>query len=206
MNSPPPSAPDPTAPGEDVLTAAFTAQRPRLLRTVRLHLDARLLGRVDPDDVLQECYLEARRRLAPAGDQHDEAMFVWLRRLARQAAVDAARRHLGAERRSLAREIALDAQADTAATAAALQHALLSRLTSPTQAASRAELGQRVAAAIAAMSGPDQEILLLRHFEELTNNETAATLGIHKAAATNRYLRALRRLREVLPAEFGGPT
>jgi RNA polymerase sigma-70 factor (ECF subfamily) len=44
----------------------------------------------------------------------------------------------------------------------------------------------------------DREVLALRHFEELNNNETAAVLGLHKAAASQRYVRALRRLKEIL--------
>ena len=49
----------------------------------------------------------------------------------------------------------------------------------------------------------DREILALRHFEELNNSETAAVLGLHKAAASNRYVRALRRLKEVLAPTLG---
>lgn len=187
----------------DGLERAFTAQYPRLRRTVQLHLDSRLVGRVDPDDVLQESYLEVRKRLdhtrATDGD-----LFVWLRMIVKQTTIDFARRHLGAQKRAVGRELAIDALPGSTDTAAALQHGFLSRITSPTQAASRAELGERLAAAIAEMSELDREILLLRHFEELSNNETAAVLGIHKAAATNRYLRALRRLREVLPPQLGG--
>ena len=44
----------------------------------------------------------------------------------------------------------------------------------------------------------DREILTLRHFEELSNNETAQVLGIAKTAASNRYVRALKRLKDIL--------
>ena len=49
----------------------------------------------------------------------------------------------------------------------------------------------------------DREILALRHFEELNNSETAAVLGLHKAAASNRYVRALRRLKDILAPTLG---
>jgi RNA polymerase sigma-70 factor (ECF subfamily) len=49
-----------------------------------------------------------------------------------------------------------------------------------------------------AMDPIDREVLVLRHFEELTNGETAAILGLQKAAASNRYVRALRRLTDIL--------
>jgi RNA polymerase sigma-70 factor (ECF subfamily) len=197
--------PEPAANGRalDLLTATFTAQRARLLRTVQLHLDARLVGRVDPDDVLQESFLVAQRRFDPEHPPPVDSLFVWLRTIVMQTTVDAARRHLGAASRSAQNEVRIES-AVGATTAQTLTNACLSRLTSPTAAAVRAELGEKLAAAIAEMSELDREILLLRHFEELGNGETAIVLGIHKAAATNRYLRALRRLREVLPAGFGG--
>ena len=50
----------------------------------------------------------------------------------------------------------------------------------------------------------DREVLLLRHFEEVSNSETAATLDISEKAANNRYARALKRLREVLTNMPGG--
>ena len=195
------SAPAPGR-GLDPLTEAFTAARARLRRTVQLHLDGRLVGRVDPDDVLQESYLAAQRRFDPDRPPPVDALFVWLRTIVKQTTVDVARRHLDAAMRTANQEVRLDG-ADAATTALALRDALLSRLTSPSQAAARAEVGERLAAAIAQMSELDREILLLRHFEELGNGEAALVLGIHKAAATNRYLRALQRLRGILPPELG---
>ena len=44
----------------------------------------------------------------------------------------------------------------------------------------------------------DREIVALRHFEELSNGEAAEVLGLTKTAASNRYIRALRRLKEIL--------
>ena len=41
-------------------------------------------------------------------------------------------------------------------------------------------------------------MLALRHFEELSNLETAAVLGIQPAAASKRYVRALERLKGAL--------
>ena len=47
-------------------------------------------------------------------------------------------------------------------------------------------------------------MLALRHFEQLTTPEVAQVLGIKEAAASKRYLRALRRLKEVLNSMPGG--
>ena len=67
----------------------------------------------------------------------------------------------------------------------------------------RAELHGRLQEAIERMDALDREVLALRHFEELTNAETAEVLGIQPKAASMRYIRALGRLKEIL-AELPG--
>ncbi len=62
----------------------------------------------------------------------------------------------------------------------------------------RAELGAKLQEAIATMSENDQEVIALRHFEQLSNSETAQTLGIEEKAASIRYVRAIKRLKEVI--------
>ena len=49
----------------------------------------------------------------------------------------------------------------------------------------------------------DREIILLRHFEQLSNQDAAAALGLSEAAAGMRHLRALRRLRVLLNPKEG---
>ena len=65
------------------------------------------------------------------------------------------------------------------------------------------ELVDQVQAAIGTMSTTDQEILALRHFEELTNSEAAEALEIEPKAASIRYVRAILRLKEVLSGFSG---
>jgi RNA polymerase sigma-70 factor (ECF subfamily) len=50
----------------------------------------------------------------------------------------------------------------------------------------------------------DREVVALRHFEQLTNAETAQVLGLEVSAASKRYVRALQRLKEILAALPGG--
>jgi len=56
----------------------------------------------------------------------------------------------------------------------------------------------RVQEALNSLDPLDREVLALRHFEELSNSEVAAVLGLTKTAASNRYIRALKRLKEIL--------
>ncbi len=67
----------------------------------------------------------------------------------------------------------------------------------------RAEMQLRLQDALNSMDAIDREVLVLRHFEELSNDETAEVLDLHKAAASNRYVRALKRLRSILQSMPG---
>ena len=181
--------------------------RNRLRCMIALRLDRRLRGRIDPSDVIQEAYLDAARRLGDyARDPDPMPPFLWLRFLATQRLQEVHRRHLGAKGRDAAREIALEAVPMPAATSAALAAQLLGRDTRASEAALRAERKLRLMEALEAMEPIDREILALRHLEELTNAEAARTLGLSEAAASKRYTRALRRLKDALRALPGGST
>jgi RNA polymerase sigma-70 factor (ECF subfamily) len=184
--------------GESALGELFGAHRERLRRMVQLRLDRRLQGRIDPSDVIQEAFLDASRRLGEYTANPVLPPFVWLRFLTAQRLVTLHRVHLGVKGRDAAREVSLHSGPLPSADSRSLAAQLLGRLTSPSRAAIRAEIQIKIQDALNAMDPIDREILALRHFEELTNGETAAVLGIHKATASNRYVRALRRLKETL--------
>jgi RNA polymerase sigma-70 factor (ECF subfamily) len=74
---------------------------------------------------------------------------------------------------------------------------------SASRAAIRAETQSRVQEALNSMADLDREVLVLRHFEMLSNEEAARELGIKPSAASNRHIRALRRLEEILSQASG---
>ena len=187
---------------EQALGELFSRYRDRLWRTVRFRLDRRLSGRVDPDDILQESYLAAVQRLQHYADDPSLTPFVWLRLIVSQTLVDVHRRHVGAQMRSADREVA-PRGGFPQATSVSLANQFLGRLTSPSHAAMRAEMAGKLEAAIESMNPIDQEVLALRHFEELSNSEVAEVLGIQQKAASIRYVRALARLKDIM-AEMPG--
>lgn len=81
---------------------------------------------------------------------------------------------------------------------------LVGHRTSPSEAAVRAEMKVRVQEALNSMEPLDREVLMLRHFEQLSNAETAEVLGIEESAASKRFIRAIKRLKEILAAMPGG--
>jgi RNA polymerase sigma-70 factor, ECF subfamily len=178
--------------------------RDRLRRMVALRLDPRLQGRVDPSDVIQEAYLEATRRLPDYLRRPDLPFFLWLRFLAGQRLLVAHRQHLGVQARAAGREVSLYRGAMPGASSAALAARLLGRECPPSEVAVRAEIKLRLQEALNAMDEVDREALALRHIEQLSNAEAARVLGLSEAAASKRYVRALRRLREVLAGRPGG--
>ena len=184
---------------QQALASLFSQHRERLWRMVNFRMDQRLHGRVDPDDVLQEAYLAAALRMKNYdGDDSSVSPFVWLRRMVLQTLTDLHRHHFGAQMRSAGREIGLYGCRYPQTTSASLAAQFVGQLTSPSQAAVRVEMVGQVEQAIAAMDSLDQEVLALRHFEELSNSEVAEVLGIQQKAASIRYVRAIKRLRAIL--------
>lgn len=183
---------------QQALAAAFARYRARLRRMVQLRLDRRLQGRVDASDVLQEAYLDIAARAAEYAAKPGMPFFLWLRFLTGQRLLMTHRKHLGAKMRDVGQEVSLYHGALPQASSASLAAHLLGRLSSPSQAAIRTELQLKLQEALNAMEPLDREVLTLRHFEELSNSDVAEVLGISKAAASNRYMRALKRLRDVL--------
>jgi len=181
------------------------AYRDRLRRMVALRIDPRLRGRVDPSDVIQEAWIDASRRLPEYRSEPSVSFYVWLRYLVGQQVLIQHRRHLRVEARDAGREISLDRRPMPPASTDALAAQLLGKLTSPTQAAQRAERKARLREALDAMNPLDREVVILRNYEQLTNGEAAQVLGLDKSATSKRYIRALIRLKEILASmDLGG--
>jgi RNA polymerase sigma-70 factor (ECF subfamily) len=127
-------------------------------------------------------------------------VYLWLRLITAERMLILHRHHFGTQMRDVSQEVSLCPGGAPAASTHSLANLLLGRLTSPTQAAIRAERQLRLQEALNGMDPLDREILARRHFEELTNSEAATVLGLSKTAASNRYIRALKRLKEILAA------
>ena len=176
----------------------FTRYRPRLKRMVHLRLSRRLQGRVDDSDVLQEAYLDVSRRLGEYAADPKLPFYLWLRHLTGLKLAEVHRRHLGTQLRDADREVTLHRGGLPEADSASLAAQLLGTVTSPSEAAVKAEQRLCVQEALNSMDPVDREVLALKHFEQLSVNEIAAVLGLSKAGAGSRYLRAIKRLRDIL--------
>jgi RNA polymerase sigma-70 factor, ECF subfamily len=182
----------------------LTRHRDRLRRMVAFRLDQRLQGRIDPSDVMQEVCLEAFDHLAEYLREPAMPFFLWLRGITGNKMRELHRHHLGTEMRDAGREVSLYRGTMPETTSAALAARLMGHATAPSEAAVRAEAKVRLQEALNRMDPLDREVLALRHFEHLTNAEAAEVLDIREAAAGKRYLRALRRLKDILTGMPGG--
>ena len=185
------------------LAELFAQNRDRLRRMIELRMDPRLRARLDASDVLQEAYLEAWQDLGSYLDRPEIPFFLWLRGIAGNKLRELHRHHLGAQRRDPRREVSIHGGAASETTTTALAARLLDDLTRASEEAARRELKLRLHQAIDAMDPLDREVLALRYFEQLSPAETARVLGIKEKAAGVRYLRAVRRLKEILQS-LGG--
>jgi RNA polymerase sigma-70 factor, ECF subfamily len=182
----------------------FQRHRDRLRRMVELRMDARLHGRVDASDMLQDGFLDLAKRVDSYLSEPKLPVFLWLRLVVSDRLATYHRQHLGTALRDAGREVSLYRDPLPQASSAALAAMLLGRLTSPSNAAIRAEQILQVQEAINSLEPLDREVVALRHFEQLNRAETATVLGITEEAGAKRYIRALKKLKSVLAAMPGG--
>src|SRR5262245_16360246 len=183
---------------QQALQDLLAPHRDRLKRMVRLRLSRRLQGRVDDSDVLRESFLEISKKLPEYLQQPSLPFFLWLRHITDLKLAEVHRRHLGTQMQDADREVSLHRGGLPEADSVSLAAQLLGKFTTPSQAAMKAEQRIHVQEALNSMDPIDREVLSLKHFEQLSMSEIAAVLGLSKAGAGSRYLRAIKRLKEIL--------
>jgi RNA polymerase sigma-70 factor (ECF subfamily) len=173
----------------------LSTHRERLRAMVALRLDNRIGARVDPSDVIQDAFFEAAQRYPEYCRNPNLSPYLWLRFLTMQRLLILHRRH-----RQLNRDAARDVRLDdkTEISVDGLARFFADSGTSPSGCAARDDEVARLQVALETLEPFDREILALRHFEQLTNTEAAEVLGIRPGAASQRYFRAVERLREIL--------
>jgi RNA polymerase sigma-70 factor (ECF subfamily) len=170
----------------------FARHRPYLRQLVELRLDPRLRTRVDPSDVVQEAHLEAFRRLATYLEERPIPFRLWLRQIAYDRTVKAWRHHLGTARRAATREVRLPERSSL------LLAQRLASGSTPSQSLDRRGLAQKLSQAMAQLPQTDREVILMRHFEELSNQEVGCLLGMDPGTVSKRHGRAMLRLHRIL--------
>jgi RNA polymerase sigma-70 factor, ECF subfamily len=183
---------DPTAIGE-----LLNKYRDRLHRFVDIRMDDRLRGRIDPSDVIQEACMAATRQMPDYFEQNEMPFYIWLRLVAAQKLNGLHRHHLHVKARNARRDVRFF-NALPNASSALLAAQLLGRTTGPSQTAIRAEQQRRLKEVLDGMEPAEREIIVLRHFEQLSNSEAARLMGWNESTTSTRHLRALKRLKSIV--------
>jgi len=188
----------------DAVNRLMDRHRESIRRMIQMRLDNKIQRRIDVSDVVQDVLVEANRRLQAYLENPQMSFHLWLRQIAKDRIIDAHRRHRGSAKRSVDREMPLAVQAADDHSTMQLLDQLRDPELTPAAAATQQEMARAVERSIAALGDQDAEIIIMRHYEQLSNQEIAQALGLTEPAASMRYLRAVRRLREMLSKGTAG--
>lgn len=187
---------------ESAVNALMDQHRNSLRQLIRMRLDQKIQRRVDVSDVVQDVLVEANRRLQRYLNDPIMPFHLWLRQIAKDRIIDAHRRHRVSAKRSVDREQQLAPPRGYDQSSVHLASLLGDNQLTPAAAAVQQELAQRVEEAIAQLEERDCEIIVMRHYEHLSNQEIGEVLNLTEPAASMRYLRAIRRLKKLMTEQM----
>lgn len=183
---------------DDAINALIEHHRNALRHLVRMRLDRKIQRRVDVSDVVQDVLIEVNRRLKTYLENPVMPFHLWIRHIARDRIIDAHRRHRGSAKRSVDKEQPMVIPGGFDQSSIILAAQLVDREKTPAASTMEKELARRVEQAITELDDLDAEVIVMRHYEQLTNQEIAQALELTEPAASMRYLRAVRRLRDMM--------
>ena len=183
---------------QNALGPAFEMFRQRLRSVIRLRLNHKLRQREDESDILQEAFVAAASDLPRYASQPRVPIYIWLRGIVNQRLIDAQRKHLSSQKRTVDREVSIHNSPHPVSDSSMVANQIVADLTSPSITASNKELQLILQTVLEQLEPIDQEIIALRHIEGLKSSEVAALLEIKQSTASTRYLRALNKLKDGL--------
>lgn len=176
-------------------TQALEPFRSYLEVLARVHLDARLRGKLDPADVVQQVMLRAHAAWPGLNSPDRPVLAAWLRRILARTLADLVK-HYDRDRRAVDLERSLEADLDRSASGFAGW--LAADQTSPSQAAARDEELLRLADALAALPEPMREVVVMKHLRGCTLRDIAERIGRTVPAVASLLRRGLEELRHRL--------
>lgn len=182
--------------GSSALGDLLAQYRGYLTLLARVQIGRRLQGKVDPQDLVQEVFLEAHRHFGRFRGTSEAELTQWLRQILRAQLLHLLRRYFGTRGRDLRLERQLAEELD--ATSQALDRALVAPHSSPSQQATRREQAARLADALNQLPDDYRDVLVLRYLEGLRFPEIAPRMGRSVEATKKLWVRALDRLRRTI--------
>jgi RNA polymerase sigma-70 factor (ECF subfamily) len=166
---------------------------------VSTQLDPRLRGRVSPSDIVQDTFFEAHRDFNQFRGKSTAEFVAWLRRIVVHNILRVVEQHVLAEKRDVRREISLEEIGRRLEQSTVRLETLLAvDAETPSRCAVRHEREILLADALAGLPADYRDVIVLRHIEGLPFEEVALRMDRTSGAVRMLWLRALKRLREVL--------
>jgi RNA polymerase sigma-70 factor (ECF subfamily) len=179
---------------QDRLAELFESKREDLLALIRRRLRSKLGKRLEPADILQNAFIRACKHREWLSDSRTpEELERKLRRIVFEERTDEIRQHLG-PRRNPEGEIRFPDES-----CIQLAMGLYHSRSTPSKESARQELIALVRAALKQLDSIDRQILVLRSYSQLSYNEIGDRLGLRPNTVNQRYLRAIKKLGDLLP-------
>jgi RNA polymerase sigma-70 factor, ECF subfamily len=169
----------------------------RVMALIALRMSSRLKARLDPEDVLQEVYMEAVRSLGSFQDRGPGSFYAWFATLALRTLNDL-EDHVRAERRDPAKEIRLDRAAHDTTLAPRADLAIAATQSSASSVVVRWEMFDSVRAAFELLSPTERDVIVMRYLQGLSSHETAKVLELDVERVYVALSRGLAKIRGVL--------
>jgi RNA polymerase sigma-70 factor (ECF subfamily) len=172
---------------------------------VAAQLDPRLRARVSPSDIVQETFFEAHRDFPQFRGESSAEFLAWLRRIVVNNILRAVEQHVLTDKRDVRREISLaHVEKQLEQSTVRLETLLVAGGESPSTDALRREREVQLADALSELPADYRNIIMLRHIQGLSFEEVATRMERSSGAVRMMWLRALKRLRELLEMGSSG--
>ena len=172
-----------------------------LLMLAHRYLSERLRRRVDPADIVQLTYLEAKRDLPDFRGQTPAEFAGWLRGMLKNNVATAVTRHVTTQKRSLTREVDASPQPGKDSNTGGWIQQLPGSTTSPSGVAIRAEAVMALLEALHELPETQAEAIRLRYMEGLPLAEIVERMGKSDTAVAGLLKRGLQKLRTIMDTE-----
>ena len=176
----------------DMLGEQLMAFYPQLLSLARRNLNPVLAKRVTAEDIVQDTLSSAGLKTEYLQNNPEIPLYFKLRTLLFQTITAMERKHLQCGKRDAYKEIEISD--DRTSNAQGNWNMFSDTVTSPLSKLAKLDRYALLRKVMDELSVSDKQILELRHFDGMGNNECAFVLQIEPKAASIRYVRALRKL------------
>ena len=162
----------------------------------RIQIGLRLQAKVDPDDVVQEAFLDANRQIVHFRGESLEAFTAWLRKLLAGQLAQVIRRYCGTEARDIRLERSIEQDLDSSS--ARLAQGLASPTSSPSESFRRREDLVDLANMLEQLPADYRSVILMRQIDGLSFVEISIRLERSEDSVQKLWVRGLQALKALM--------